>query len=220
MKKIKSSKPRTQSPFEVPVDIEVHKEYIAYHKNVDVASQKEWALKARDCILKKKTPLEEKKKIIFVLGHIPEMKALYGIQKYLRNPDTELEGFAALAWLECQQAVLSAGMSELLGADDFIPPLVMSGLGGDGQNLRYEFVLSTIGSKDTIKEHIKMLKRIIEKERKSKGAQIEEVIFRPNFIMFTSLVSHDRAVGDHIERLIAAINTEKKILRHHWQIYF
>ncbi len=95
-------------------------------------------------------------------------------------------------------------------------PLVMGGLGGDGQRLRYQFVLSAIGSKDIIRANIKWIQRVIEKEHKTKGAQIEEAVFRPNVIICTSLVSNDVAVGNHIEHVIAKINAEKGILRHHY----
>lgn len=200
------------------VTLETQKEYIGYHNQIDTESKKVWALEKRDRILKKKTPLDEKKQIIFTLAHIPELKALYGIQKYLKNPDPELAEFAAIAWQECQQGILEGGMRGLLGVEFEAPPLIMSGLGGGGQNLRYQFVLTTLGSKNIVKENMEMLTRVIEADSKRKGTCIEDAVFRPNFIACTSLVSHDVAVGTHIERLIATINAEKEILRHHYLV--
>ncbi|MBM3261603.1 hypothetical protein FJY93_04260 [Candidatus Kaiserbacteria bacterium] len=203
---------------DIRIPPEVHKEYVSFHSERDIGSRTKWALEHRDLLLKRKTPLEEKKEILSILAHSPELKALYGIQKYLKNPDQKLESFAALAWQECEQRVLERGMEKLFGSRDFVPPLIIGGLGGDAQNMRYQFVLTAIGSEDIVKENMAMLTRVFEKEARVKGERIEEITYRPNVIVCSSLISHNAAVGNHIERIIAAINAEKEILRNHYLV--
>ena len=88
----------TKNIFDIVVPSEVHSEYIAHHEAFDTG-RIEWAKENRDKLLRKKTPIEEKKEILFALGHGKDLKALYGIQKYLKNPDTELEAWASPVFL-------------------------------------------------------------------------------------------------------------------------
>ncbi len=133
------SKKKTKNIFDIVIPPEIHSAYIAYHETFDTGRIK-WAKENRDKLLRKKTPLEEKKEILFALGHGEDLKALYGIQKYLRNPDPELETWAFLAWQECQSSVLEKGLEQLFG--DEPEPLIIGGLGGGGKRLRYCFVVS------------------------------------------------------------------------------
>lgn len=201
------SQNKTKSIFDSIIPPDVHSEYIACHEKFDIG-RIEWAKENRDKLLKKKTPIEEKKEILFALGHGKDLKALYGIQKYLKNPDAELEAWASLAWQECQNNVLGKGLEQLLGVEP--DPLVMTGLGGEGNRLRYCFA---IRSKEKLsprqKDTISSVLQIVAKKHKSKT---EEVFFGKNYTRITILVDMDVAVGDFIEDVIVNCNTQTVFL--------
>lgn len=197
------------------IPVEVHKEYIGYHNKIDLNELSSEKLKEeRNKILKKKTPLELKKKILFLLAHNKSLWALYGIQKYLKDPDLELTAWAVIAWQECQSGVLGSAL-EKLGLDDN-EGLIMGALGGDGsKRLRYCFALSAEKG-DFSKTDIEKIKLALQSASLEMKSETEEVIFSKNYLRVTVSVSIDVAIGEFIERVIEFSNTPKPFLRRHY----
>ncbi|TSC62240.1 MAG: Uncharacterized protein G01um101448_898 [Parcubacteria group bacterium Gr01-1014_48] len=205
------SQNKAKNIFDIVVHPDIHSEYIAYHKTFDT-DRIEWAKENRDKLLRKKTPIEEKKEILFALGHGKDLKALYGIQKYLKNPDAELEAWAFLAWQECQSNVLEKGLEQLF--DDESPPLVMTGLGGEGKRLRYCFAVNSKEAlSQTQKDTISSVLHVVAKKHTSKT---EEIFFGKNYARIAVLVHVDVAVRDLIEDVIADCNSEMIFLYPHY----
>src|SRR3989339_1580049 len=137
----KHPKKRTKGQFFSgdPISTETHRDYIQYHNGINLNEFSDAELKReRDKLLRKKISLEEKKKLLFLLAHTKSLWALYGIQKYLKAPEQELAEFAQLAWQECQAGVLNSAL-EKLGFEEQDEPVIMGGLGGSENKLRYCF---------------------------------------------------------------------------------
>ncbi len=121
-KKKKNTRNIAEVISETVIPIEIQSEYIDFHnKHIKIDIPKEEKVKIISDLLKKKTPLEDKKHTLFILAHGDDLRSLYGIQKYLKNPDLELQPWAVLAWQECQNNVLGEGLSDIFGeAQDLI----------------------------------------------------------------------------------------------------
>jgi hypothetical protein len=191
-------------------------EYIEYHNNINLNEFSDEQLKKeRDKILKKKTPIEEKKKLIFLLAHNKNLWALYGIQKYLKKPDPELAEWAVIAWQECNAGILNAAMEKigLNNKDD--ESIIMGGLGGNAKSLRYCFVLSKESGNFSDDDKNKLASALKEVSQKMKS-KIEKVEFNKNYSRLVALVSNDTAVEDLIESAIEKMNDPLPILRVHY----
>ena len=204
-----------QSIFGAPISMETHRDYIQYHNGINLKEFSDAELRReRDKLLKKKVPLEEKKKLLFLLAHNKSLWALYGIQKYLKAPEPELADFAELAWQECQSGVLNSAL-EKLGFAEEDDPVIMGGRSGTGNKLWYCFAVSTERHKfsETDRANIQGALQNTARELKSK---LEETVFSKNYLRVTILVPMDVAVGDFIENMIANSNASEPLLRQHY----
>lgn len=97
-----------------------HKDYIEYHQQVSTdAKTCEQAMAESDVLFQSTTSLEEKKRILFLLGHAVTMDAYGLLNRYLANPDHELADWAKLAAQECamfmKSDVFQEDRTEIMG---------------------------------------------------------------------------------------------------------
>lgn len=216
MKKDSSKEKDNDITHVIKSPINIHQEYIVYHDKVDLNEFSDAQLKEeRNKILKKKVFLEEKKKIIFLLAHKKALWALYGIQKYLKNPDPKLAEWALIAWQECQAGVLNSALEKFGFAGEEEEPIVMGGLGGKDKSLRYCFALST-KIEDFSKENKDKVLAALKEIELQLNTEVEEIIFNKNYARIVILVPYDIAVGTVIENIILYANKTTLFLRDHY----
>jgi len=104
---------------------------------------------------------------------------------------------------------------EKLGFEEQDEPVIMGGLGGSENKLRYCFAISTEKRQFTEanRAHIQGALQNTARELKSK---LEETVFSKNYLRVTILVPMDVAVGDFIENMIANSNASEPLLRQHY----
>ncbi|OHA15724.1 MAG: hypothetical protein A3B08_01765 [Candidatus Taylorbacteria bacterium RIFCSPLOWO2_01_FULL_43_44] len=198
---------------------EIHAEYISYHNKTNGQKySKEEVIAESQKLLKRKTPTEDKKKIIFRLAHTPVLRAHYAIQKYLKKPDPELTSWAVIAWNESHAGIINEAMGKMFGENDETADdaTIMGGLGGDAKRLRYCFVVSTEKSRDITKEEKQKIWDTIKKIDKSHRSQAEKVEFKRNYAKVVSLIPMDVACGTYIEDIINKSNEPRTFLRFHY----
>lgn len=203
--------------FNTGIGMEVHAEYIEMCGQIgDILSGEELIAEGKK-LLSKRTPLEEKKRALFYLAHGNNLRSLYAIQKYLKNPDPELTSLASLAWQECQNAVLNEGMSKLMGEHVATPnDLIIGGMGGVNNLLRCCFVVSTVRGQSFDKSEKGKVLETLKKVDKHYGAKVECLDWGDNYVKVTALTSWEVAVGDYIEDLINQCNGSSPFLRFHY----
>jgi hypothetical protein len=76
-------------------------------------------------LLLKKTPFEDKKRILFQLAHTPILSAHNAITRYLKDNDDDLLPWAIIAWRESHELILEAGMRKIFGDNFEAEPLIM-----------------------------------------------------------------------------------------------
>jgi hypothetical protein len=202
--------------FNTHIGMDVHAEYIELYGKISATLSKEVLLAEAKKLLLKRTPLEEKKTALVCLAHGNNLRSLYAIQKYLRNPDPELAAWASLAWQECQNAVLNEGMSKLMGSADAEKDLIIGGMGGERDRMRCCFVISTIGGRVFTKPEREKINTTLKKVDKHYAAKAEHLDWGDNYVKITALTSWEVAVGDYIEDLINQCNALSPFLRFHY----
>ncbi|MBI5540939.1 MAG: hypothetical protein HY951_12820 [Bacteroidia bacterium] len=116
----------------IPIDIQV--EYFDYSKRVREESDYENVMIVKDLLFNPLTVLPLKKEILSKLAFIDKPEAYRTIEKYLLNPDNDLEYWAKLALLENKMLLESSILEQ-----NHI--LISSGLGGKNNKLRYFLVV-------------------------------------------------------------------------------
>lgn len=202
--------------FNTGIGMEVHAEYIELcNKMGDTLPQEALVAEAKKLLLKR-TSLEEKKTALLRLAHGNTLRSLYAIQNYLRNPDPELAAWASLAWQECQNGVLNAGMKKLMGDAAPEMDLIIGGMGGERDLLRCCFVVSTIGERSFTETEKKKVVEILKKVDAHYHAKAEHLDWGDNYVKVTALTSWEVAIGDYIEDLINRCNVSSPLLRFHY----
>jgi len=198
------------------IPMEQQSEYIDFHnERVNTDISKEEKIRLISVLLKKRTSLQEKKKALFILGHGNDLRSLYGIQKYLKDPDPDLASWAVLAWQECQNSVLGEGLAKLFGeAED----LLLGGLGGNDGKLRYCFVICSLEEKAFAQNDKNKTEKTLKKIDKRYSSKAEKVAWGVAYVKITCLISREVAPGDYVESFINACNNPTPFLRFHYFI--
>ncbi len=124
------------------------------------------------------------------------------VQKYSVRPDPELEEWSRIALYECRMRLEEELLDEPVG-------LISTGLGGDGQRLRYIFVLAFRKETPGEKQQMEM-REILAEVCGQHGSDVEQVQFRPSCLYVQVLVPVAVAVGEVIEEGVALLNRGKK----------
>lgn len=146
--------------------------------------------------------ISQKKLALVQLALWGSAEAYRLVQKYSARPDQGLEEWSRIALYECRMRMESDLLDEPVG-------LISTGLGGDGDRLRYIFVLAFSGeflAEEQQQEIREILDNVCQKHR----SLVEEAQFRPSCLYVQVLVPMDVAVGVVIEESITRLNRGKK----------
>lgn len=108
-------------------------------------------------------------------------------------------------------------ISAVMTGDDGDKIEITTGAGGDGQRLRYYFVVSSI-KKVLDVGHKKLILQVFKNIAKKFDLKIEYTDFGLNHFLISVLVPWTVAVGELIEQGIKAINKKQNILRFHYLV--
>ena len=125
--------PGNFSILEERIDIEDQMKYFEYSKNVREKDIGDECFENREELFSDEIPTERKKEILSAIASLDEVKAFRTLEKYLKNPDTELRDWAILAMQESRMLLQSSLLDEK-------QVFISTGLGGKGQKLRYYVV--------------------------------------------------------------------------------
>ncbi len=190
---------------------EFQREYIQYHDLVDGQEMPETLLfDESKKIFLKKTGLDEKKKLLYLLAHNGSTKAYKLLQKYRKKPDKPLKVWAELCMQEC------AGHlgAELLNQEETF--MVMSGAGGDGQRLRYYFIFTPAKSRNFSAIQKILIKKSTQLSDKKLDGKTEKMEFGKSYVLLSVLLSMDVSAEIYFQEIYKAVNDKQKILRYHY----
>lgn len=186
----------------IPEELSIFVEYINYHKKIDwedVRKNESRCISRGGKIFQKEYPIEEKKKLIFILAHIGTIDCHKALKKYLKNPDIELKKWAEIAFDECKNFLESD-----LREENQISATV--GAVKEGNRLRFYFVLSHCEKKNFSEEE---KKRIIQSSSLAvlvSNFVLEDIFIKDNYALITALHTADQASATLIDKCILACN--------------
>ena len=199
--------PEQLQVFKKGITPQIQQAYLEYSVNIDIeayASQ-DTATKGKK-LFHPDTTIEDKKKCLILLAHEGTADACLIIRKFLEvSEDEVLKEWGGLAleegWL-------------LVESDLFEKPtgMVLTGLGGEGDRLRYFFAVGVKG-KDIDFPEFSSIEQRISSVCKEFAAVLEELQIFATYMTVQMLVSMDVAVGEVIERIIIESNREVEWLR-------
>ena len=96
--------------------------------------------------------------------------------------------------------------------------MIMSGAGGDGQRLRYYFVLSTENKQLFNADQRKTVSEALDNVSEKLESKIENLEFQDYSVLVIAMIPIDVAVGTLIEDTINTCNKTQPFIRFHYYV--
>lgn len=189
------------------IDLTLQKEYlsaskIAGHDGLLSAE----VLKETQKLFYKNTPGDYKKKLLISLAHCATAESYRTIEKYIKITEPELKDWAILALHECR-----AHLESNLFKED--SSFIATGLGGEGNKLRYCFIISPLDRKSFKKLYRNIINDKFITICNKLDSVLEHVDFKKNYAKIKILVPMDVAVGYLIEEGIRECNEKEGFVK-------
>jgi len=212
-----SSLPENFSILEEQVDVELQMEYFNYGRDMKAGFSGEMILEHKDDLFSADVSVDEKKNLLVLLASQEKVEAFRAIEKYVQNPDPELRKWSVLALQESRMVIQSSLMDEQ-------QVYISTGLGGQGQKLRYFVVL--IG-RENILNYTSVQTELIRTELdfalNNHDGKLEEINFYKNLaiavlllpvksdiqFVFLSVINECNQYGDFVREDIIITNVKR-----------
>lgn len=184
----------------------VQEEYLSYTQSIAFDQYSEQAILTKsENLFSSSTPIEVKKKTLGILAHRGGVQSYRIIEKYLEVAEPGLKDWAVLALQECRMFLESYLLDRDIG-------MVMTGLGGEGNKLRYFFVIRSKRDIPLTGGQQAMLERVFCDVCHTTGSVLEDIQVCPSYATMQVLVPMDVAVAQVIEGGIDSCNKVEDIL--------
>jgi hypothetical protein len=212
-----SSLPENFSILEEQIDVELQMEYFNYGRDLKPKFTDKLIMEHQADLFDQSVPLEEKKNLLVLLASQDKVEAFRTIEKYAKNPDTELREWSILALQESRMVIQSSLMDEQ-------QVYISTGLGGKDQKLRYFAVF--IGN-ENVAEFSAVQRKLIQNELEyalqHNNGILEEINFDKNLSIsilllpvksdiqnvFSSVINECNQYGDFIRQDIIITNVKR-----------
>ena len=167
--------PKNVNILEEKIDLNTQMAYFEFSKEVrkkDVAKE---CFEARDELFEKKVSAERKKEILTAIAGMDDVKAFRTIEKFLQTKNKKLKQWAVLAYQESRMLIQSSLLEEQ-------QVFISTGLGGEGNNLRYFVVFIQKDREEKLsKSQQKLLKNELIYEIEKGEGKFEQIEFIEGF---------------------------------------
>jgi hypothetical protein len=212
VKKFLESIPYKFNIVETGIDIHIQKEYVEYSGTFEQGklNEKE-TLFLSSVLFDKDKPVEIKKRVLVLLAHLGTILAFRQIEKYIENNADELKHWSLMALHECKMFLENELLDESVG-------LIMSGLGGIDNKLRYYFLLLSINEQPFTATQKNIINNEFSLVCKKLTSTLEKIDFSDCFVGLTVLVSHYVAIGTVIDSGIKKCNELGEFIFEHYYV--
>lgn len=183
---------------EEELDRKVYDQFLAFSEDLEPEADCAALLGQAQELSSEALSLTEKKNILAQLAILGTAEAYQFLQQYCSNCEPDLEQWAKIALYECQMHMETDLFDEPVG-------LVSTGLGGEGEWLRYIFVLALQGG-ELASEQQQEVEVTLGRVCQQNHSKVEQVQFAPSYLSVQILVPLDEAVGEVVEEVIAQLN--------------
>jgi len=180
------------------IDIQTQEEYIELSHSFGEGELTEQETIKLGNLLCSKIPVEGKKRALSMLAHIGTVVAFRQIEQYSKSPDLELLKWTHLALRECRML-----LEYSLGSDK---GLIISGMGGVGDRLRYYFLLLPLIGKSFSTLHQGIIRDEFTIVCRGLNSVLETLHYSADYIGLTILMPLDIAIATIIDTGIKKCN--------------
>ena len=194
------------------VDLETQKEYLEISHSFGTGDlSEEETRQLGEILFRPNIPVDGRKKAMSLLAHSGSVSAFRLLEKYYKDPDTNLDQWAALALQECKMFLESSLLNEPSG-------FIAGGLGGKGQSMRYYILILSDKNEAFTFTQKKIIKEEFLATAKKLNCVVELIECSKKYAGITALVPLDVAVGDLIENGIDACNELGNFVFEHYYV--
>ena len=194
------------------VDTSVQQEYLEYTGNLDFGQYSEEDISARShSLFSPSTPLEDKKETLAVLAHQGTLGAYRAIERFLETAEQTLEAWGVLALQECRMFLESSLSDRNAG-------ILMTGLGGENNRLRYFLVIRSRSDAAFTSAQKEIIERGFSYICNKIDSILEEIQAHQYYVTMKVLIPMDVAVAEIIEGGIDECNTFSDFLDENYYV--
>jgi len=186
------------------LDQETYEAFLNHAPNPELITDADSLLQESGRLFAKETPLKEKEDLLVELAQHGTVKVYRLIEKYVQQPDPELEQWSKIALYECRMALEEDLLEENVG-------LISTGLGGQGNRFRYIVVLALL-SPSPGENQQRMVRNVWDDICSQYDSVTEELQFFPSYLSAKALISMDTPVATVVEECIASINQDMDLV--------
>jgi hypothetical protein len=184
---------------EKQIDSETQSEYFEYSNNPGNNRSKEEIIRDKDLIFDRTVSTDHKKNILVQLASVNSVEAYRTIEKYLNHAGNDIYNWTYLALQESRLLLESKFMEEN-------KVLVTTGLGAEGNRLRYFIVFFTRDGSAITKAQQDIIKGELEFAFHNNKAELEDIIFEDSFASILTIIPIHMPVQQLFGRIVQECN--------------
>jgi hypothetical protein len=200
IKKMIDEDPDNINILEEVIDVNLQLKYFKVSVKVKKDLNVDEVLANMDLLFLETTPKKDKKRLLTQLASVNKVEAYRAIEQYSKKPDSSLKGWSVLALQESRMLIHALLL-------DKTPVFISTGLGGKDKKLRYFAVFS---SADLTTPFSELQQSIIKGEigflAEKAQAEIEKLVFYPEFCSLTILIPLQQSVKDLFGKVVVNCN--------------
>jgi hypothetical protein len=165
----------------------------------------------RDTLLSPEAPLEERKLLLAQLALVDDVEVMRELERYAATCPDDIRDFAQMA---AYQSKLFLEAS-ILGENQIV---VASGLGGDGEKMRFFVALLSLNRKPFTEVQQQVVRKEVDYQLRQAGAVLESVTFEGGYAKVLALIPMRTNVQRLFEQGVNACNELGEFIDRHMVI--
>jgi len=210
LRKILESMPDQFDVLNEGIDIQTQEEYLELSHSFGEGELTEQETIKLGSMLHMDIPVEGKKRALSMLAHVGTVVAYRQIEQYSKSPDIELKKWSFLALGECRMFLENS-----LGIDN---GMIISGMGGIGDKMRYYFFLLPLMGKTFSGIHQDIIRDEFTLVCHDFNSVLETLHYSDNHVGLTILMPLDIAIGTIIDTGIKKCNELGTFVLEHYYV--
>ena len=193
------STPNNFNILEYQIDLNLQLEYFEFALELNRNEGRDKTLKSRDLLFDNYFPVDEKKKLLLKLAAIDKVEAFRTIERFAALKHPELYEWAILAQQESRMLLESFLLDES-------QVFISTGLGGQGNKLRYFVVITSKSGKHFTSVQKQVIRKEFEFAVQKYNAELEELNFADTFSTILVLIPIDVSIKSVFNEAIRECN--------------
>ncbi len=182
-----------------PIDVKLQLEYLKYSSKIEHDFIFEDIIIESEKLFNNEENIDTKKDILVKLASFDKPEAFRCIEKYCKNPDSEVESWAKIALNESRSVIESSLL-------DTAPVVISTGMGGKGTNFRFFVAFShkkkacfTLSQQDIIEKEVTF-------QITQNNGELESIEFEKELVGIIINISFDSSLKNIFDSIVGECN--------------